>query len=90
MVKVKAIIKDDSNSNFESEVYANINSVDFLVYKDCMDICSSDEYGAAYDRICACFQNQNRLPYDWYFYSDIELAMEDKYVQHLFDYYAGH
>ena len=74
MVKVKAIIKDDNNSNFELEAYANISSVDFLVYKDCMNICSSDEYRAAEDRINECFQNQNHLPYDWYFGSDIKLV----------------
>lgn len=76
MVKVKAIIKDDNNPNFEVEAYADISSVDFLVYKDCMNICSSNEYEQAFDRISGCFQDQNYLPYDWYFDSDIKLVGE--------------
>lgn len=74
MVKVKAIIKDDNNPNFEVEAYADISNVDFLIYKDCMNICSSDEYYAADDRITACFQRQNYLPYNWYYKSGIEFV----------------
>jgi len=80
MIKVKAIIKDDDNPNFELTCYATVNEVDFLVYKDCMNTCSCDEYDRAYDRICDCFEHQNNLPYSWYFDADIEEAKEDKYV----------
>ena len=72
MVKIKAIIKDEDNPNFEVEAYATVNERDFLIYEDCMNIFSCDEYESAYDRICECFQNQNNLPYNWYFDADIE------------------
>lgn len=69
---VKAIIKDNDNRDYIKEATASISNIDYLVYKDCMNTCTSEEYEKAWDRICTAFSNQNDLPKSWYMDSDLQ------------------
>ena len=71
-MNVKAIIKDNDNKDFVKEATANISTIDYLIYKDNMNTCSSEEYDRAWNRICNAFSNQNDLPESWYMDSDLQ------------------
>lgn len=73
-VLVKTIIKDNDNDNYKLEAQAYVNGKDLLIYKDCMNTCSCEEYDRAWNNICGELSNQNDLPYNWYADKRVEEA----------------
>ena len=58
---------DNSNKNYHLEAKVNIRVIDKLIYKDCMDEFSSDEYNIACEHIYNEISKQvNNLPLEWY------------------------
>lgn len=65
-MRIRVTIGDNENKDYRKEVEAEISSIDWLVYKDCFEYCTYEEYVKAFDNICDDIQAQNNLPYDWY------------------------
>ena len=66
------VIKDNDNKDYVKEATASVSSVDYLVYKDCMNTCTGEEYDKAWNRICSAFTNQNNLLESWYIDGDLQ------------------
>ena len=71
-MNVKAIIKDNDNKDYVKEATARISGMDYLIYEDCMNTCTSEEYDRAWNRICDAFSSQNNLPESWYIEGDLQ------------------
>jgi hypothetical protein len=67
-VLVNVKIGDNDNNNFEKVVQVELNSIDCLVIKDNMDICSSEECDTSWDRLVEAIERQAQcyLPREWY------------------------
>lgn len=80
MVRVKVILGDDNDGNFEKEVEIVMSAIDFLVIQDCMCVCSGDDYDYSWDSFIQSIQIQARgyLPKDWY------VKGKPKYIETLY------
>jgi len=71
-MKIRVEIGDNSNKNYHGTAEAEINEVDYVVYKDNMNWCTSYQYDNSWDNICERISRQNNLPYDWFVDSELE------------------
>ena len=65
-MRIKAIVGSNYHCNHKKKVYAEINGIDWLVYQDALEHCSSEQYDNAWNNICDAIEAQNDLPYYWY------------------------
>lgn len=66
-MKILVTIGDNSNKEYSRKDVVDIDPVEYLVYKDCMNYCSSDTYNDAWEHIVRAISQQiDNLPYDWY------------------------
>lgn len=65
-MRITAIIGDNDNRDYKNKVYAEINSIDWLVYQDGLEHCSFEQYDNAWNNITDAIEAQNDLPYEWY------------------------
>ena len=73
-MRIRVTICDNDNKYYRKEVEAEINSIDWLVYKDSFEHCAYEEFTKAWDNICNDIQAQNDLPYDWHVVGEIKEA----------------
>jgi hypothetical protein len=74
-VLVNVKIGDDDNSNYSKVIQVEINSIDYLVIKDCMEFCSGDEYDTSWNRLIQAIERTcSNLPRDWFVNGTIEFA----------------
>ena len=73
-VLVNVNIGDDQDRSFKKSVQVEINSIDYLVIKDGMEICSCEESDESWDRLVRAIESQRQvwLPCDWYICGEIE------------------
>lgn len=73
-VMVKVNIGDNENNAYNESVKVEINSIDYVVIKDNMDACSSEEFDASWERLVRAIlkQRQVLLPLEWYINGEIE------------------
>lgn len=73
-VLVSVSIGDDRDKSFKKSVQVEINSIDYLIIQDNMEICSCEEFEASWDRLVGTIERQREvwLPCDWYIYGEIE------------------
>ena len=76
MAKVLVSVKigDNNNALFSENVQVEINSIDYLVIQDSMEICSSEEFDISWERFIKEIERQSqvRLPREWYTYGEVE------------------
>ena len=74
-VLVDVKICDNDNELFSKNVQVEINSIDYLVIKDGMDICSCDDYDESWERLVQTIESNRSLylPRDWYICGNIKL-----------------
>ena len=67
-VLVKVKIGDDDNKAFTENVSVEINSIDYLVIEDNMNICQGEEYETSWNNLVRAIERQAqcRLPREWY------------------------
>lgn len=74
-VLVNVKIGDDDNSNYSKIIQVEINSIDYLVIKDCMEFCNGDEYDISWDKLIQAIETTCcNLPRDWFVNGAIEFA----------------
>lgn len=73
-VLVSVKIADNINELFSKDVQVEINSIDYLIIKDNMEICSCDEFDTSWDKLVKAIESQKQvwLPCEWYIYGEIE------------------
>lgn len=73
-VLVSVKIGDNDNNSFNESVKVEINSIDYLVIQDNMEICSGDEFDISWNRLVQAVERQTsvRLPCEWYINGEIE------------------
>lgn len=73
-VLVSVEIRDNENSNFKNTVQVEINSIDYLIIQDSMEICSSEEFDTSWERLVRTIESQRQvwLPREWYINGGIE------------------
>ena len=76
-VLVEVRIGDKENKNYDETIQVKINSIDYLIIKDCMDVCSDDEYDESWDRFIGAIERQadSLLPPEWYVKGTMELTI---------------
>lgn len=74
-VLVDVKICDNDNELFSKNVQVEINSIDYLIIKDCMDTCSCDDYDESWERLVQAIESNRSLylPKDWYICGKIKL-----------------
>ena len=65
-MRIRLTICDYENEDYRKEIEAEINSMDWLVYKDGLEHCAFEEFAKALHSICNDIEAQNDLPYHWY------------------------
>lgn len=67
-VLVNVRIGDNDNNNFTKLVKVELNSIDYLVIQDNMDICSSEEFDTSWNNLVRAIERQTQcyLPREWY------------------------
>jgi hypothetical protein len=67
-VLVTVRIGDNDNKDFTKLVQVELNSIDYLVIKDNMDICSSEEFDTSWNNLVRALERQTQcyLPREWY------------------------
>jgi hypothetical protein len=65
---VNVRIGDDNNKDFKKLVQVELNSIDCLVIKDCMEFCDGDEYDTSWNNLVRAIERQSQcyLPREWY------------------------
>ena len=73
-VLVNVNIGDNENNSFKKSVQVEINSINYLIIKDNMEICSCDDFDASWDRVVQAIERQRDvwLPREWYINGEIE------------------
>ena len=73
-VLVNVRIADNDNELFSQNVQVEINSIDYLIIQDNMEICSGEEFDTSWDRLVKAIESQKQvcLPCEWYIYGEIE------------------
>lgn len=73
-VLVSVRIGDDRDSTFKRDVQVEINSIDYLIIQDSMEVCSCDEFDESWDRLVRAIESQRQvwLPCEWYIDGGIE------------------
>ena len=73
-VLVNVRIADNDNELFSQNVVVEINSIDYLIIKDSMEICSCEEFDTSWERLVRIVESQRNvyLPREWYIYGEIE------------------
>ena len=74
-VLVDVKICDNDNELFSTNIQVEINSIDYLIIKDCMKICSCEEYDESWDKLIQAIESNRYLylPKDWYISGRIKL-----------------
>ena len=75
-VLVDVKICDNDNELFSTNIQVEINSIDYLIIKDGMRICSYEEYDESWDKLIQVIENNRYLylPKDWYISGHIKLV----------------
>ena len=70
-VLVSVNIGDNENNNFKNTIQVEINSIDYVVIKDNMEICSCEEFDTSWERLVKTIESQRQvwLPCEWYIIS---------------------
>jgi hypothetical protein len=66
LVNVK--IGDYDNKDFTTLIQVELNSIDCLVIKDCMEFCDGDEYETSWNKLITAIERNSNyyLPREWY------------------------
>jgi hypothetical protein len=74
-VLVNVNIGDNEDNSFKKNVQVEINSIDYLVIKDSMEICSCEEFDTSWERLVRIVETQRQvwLPREWYINGEIEI-----------------
>ena len=73
-VLVKVEIGDNENNAYKESVKVEINSIDYVIIKDNMESCSSEEFDTSWERLIKAIEKQRQvwLPCEWYIKGEIE------------------
>lgn len=73
-VLVKVKIGDNDNKDYSKSVQVELNSIDYLIIKDSMEYCSSEEFDTSWERLVQAVEKQRQvwLPCEWYIKGTIE------------------
>lgn len=73
-VLVNVKIADNDNEFFSQDIVVEINSIDYLIIKDDMEICSSEEFDTSLQKLVKAIESQRQvwLPCEWYIKGEIE------------------
>ena len=72
-ILVSVTIGDNEDSKFKNTIQVEINSIDYLIIQDNMEVCSCEEFGTSWDKLVKTIENQRQvwLPREWYI-SEVE------------------
>lgn len=75
-VLVNVRIGDNEDKNYTKLIQVEINTIDYLVIQDQMEICSSEEFDESWERLIKTIErNPNYyLPSGWYVDGEIEFC----------------
>ena len=67
-VLVSVRIGDNDNKDFTKIVQVEINSIDYLVIEDNMNICQGEEFDTSWNNLVRAIERQTQcyLPREWY------------------------
>jgi hypothetical protein len=67
-VLVNVKVGDNDNNNFTELVKVELNSIDYLVIEDNMNICNYEEFDTSWNNLVRAIERQTQcyLPREWY------------------------